>query len=646
MARDRRGTRQVNGNDPDHLKIQARRLEADGDYSEAKDLYLRALRAVEEQQALADPSMLVRVADLEYREGHEDRALEYYERAVEKYSEEGLITNAIAVCNKVLRVYPEEHDFFRRLAMLHVEVGLVAEARQNLLQYVSSVWDLDRPDRALEGMREFLDRTPDQDTCLHMASFLSELGREEEALEVLRSVWRRRMERDEEVEALEWKAHKLEPTLDLDEWRRPASSGSGGESGGEPGEAPDDPGPGSEDLATFQVIEGFDRMGSFESRGALEPDDVGEIEEIEDADTLGTEEAETEEAETEDIEEFEREPAGTAATEEETMDTGTGTDERDMELEREERDSGTAAEAGPEEYAAAAGEPGPAVSERESGGELGERAELLRGLELLDEMLELQPENLELRERKLRYARRLGEPEALADALLGLADSLADRGERRSARFLYHRLLELEPRHSGAESGLTRLEALELEQKRQAGKRAGAAHSTPKQASPEEKEARRRLGLRMWSEFEGAIRELPWLHAATQVYQATGPEVAPPLEAFEMLGHYLLSRGHDAQAVEVLSWAEDLAEDEDERLADIFYHLGMAHRRLGDEEEAGRYFDRLARRDPEFARLRDEVPDPEPADESPAGDGEEFADGSSRWGGPLRAPTSQTQIGG
>ena len=241
--------------------------------------------------------------------------------------------------------------------------------------------------------------------------------------------------------------------------------------------------------------------------------------------------------------------------------------------------------------------------------ELGEEAELRRGLELVDEMLEVQPDSLKLRERKVRYARRLGDRDTLVDAFLDLAERLAQEDSRRSARALYREVLELDPENEAAEAGLARLDVGELEDKRQSGKRAGAGHGTPEAATPGEQEARRELGMRLWTEFENSIREMPWLHAATQAYQATGPESLPPLEAFEMLAHYLMARGRDRDAAQILSRSLELAGDEDEKMADVLYYLGVAHEKLGEEGRAEEYFRRLESVDPEFSRVRSAIRD-------------------------------------
>ncbi|MDP2480774.1 MAG: hypothetical protein Q8W49_09835, partial [Candidatus Palauibacterales bacterium] len=96
------------------------------------------------------------------------------------------------------------------------------------------------------------------------------------------------------------------------------------------------------------------------------------------------------------------------------------------------------------------------------------------------------------------------------------------------------------------------------------------------------------------------IRELPWLHAATQSFQAVGPDRQPALETFQMMAHYFMARGRYEQAAEVLSAALDLSDRGDEALVDVLYYLGVARRRLGEDAAADELFERVARVDADF----------------------------------------------
>jgi tetratricopeptide (TPR) repeat protein len=743
--------------DANELKIQARREEAAGDYEQASRLYLEALSAMDEGGNLSDPSLLVRVADLEYRQDDRESALDYYLQAVDEYADQGLITNAIAVCNKILRVFPDQVDCHRRLADLHMAVGLTAEARQNLLRFADEAWDPEAPERVLEAMRSFLDRTPDQEVALEYASRLQEAGRDREAIDALESVWEERTRAGADVEALKRKAEEIHSGATVASWSRETEDEGTGEGAaeetagagedalepaadGEParvdvGEelsgrrpaasatadsdppadaAPADAGgpAGHEPAAELAAERGLDNGGDVWSRepngrrsaeqeqgrefarGGVPAAPERELELVASyrerfievhrppegrgpapsngaagpADRPGAVAGEAPSAE---VEETTRSPTpqpldaagGDAGTRSETREEeimeeldelgraddvdeaagasdGSGWDEDDLPTLDDEPDGpdagfgggGSPADGGAglddrPEQASRPERPGPTAGDGPDGGlgagnpsmpsgdeELGEEAELRRGLDLVDEMLEVQPDNLELRERKLRYARRLGDRETLVRASLEFADALAKDGARRSARALYRRALELDPENQAAESGLARLDVGELEEKRQSGKRAGATHATPEAASPEEQEARRELGMRLWTEFENSIREMPWLHAATQAYQSTGPDALPPLETFEMLAHYLVARGRYRDAAEILERALGLSGEGDEEAADILYYLGRAHEMLGEDDRAGEYYERLERVDPDFARvsatLGDDAPDP------------------------------------
>lgn len=205
----------------DDLRIEARRAEADGDHARATRLYLRAISRVQAEDVMPDPGLLVRVGDLEYRQDDPDAALTYYRRAAEEYAEQGLVTNAAAVCNKVLRVFPEEHSFHALLAELHLDIGLTADARDHILRFERVAADLEDPGPVLEALRSFLEREPDQEVTLRLVERLEEHGRVGEALEVLEEVWRERVRDGLEVEALCQKATGIDPEVDLEAWSRP-----------------------------------------------------------------------------------------------------------------------------------------------------------------------------------------------------------------------------------------------------------------------------------------------------------------------------------------------------------------------------------------------------------------------------------------
>jgi HD-GYP domain-containing protein (c-di-GMP phosphodiesterase class II) len=235
----------------DRLKIEARRAETAGDYARAGNLYLRAISASESEDALPDAGLLVRVADLECRQEDPEGALTYYRRAVEAYAEQGLLANAVAVCNKVLRVFPERHEYYARLAELHLDMGLTADARRFVLLLDEEAGEETDPDRILDSLRAFVGREPDEKVALRLASRLEGLDREEEAVEVLRDVWRARRREGLEGEALKSRAADLDADADLDAWARPPLEvHDGEETDGEGAASPQD----GDDLGDLGVL--------------------------------------------------------------------------------------------------------------------------------------------------------------------------------------------------------------------------------------------------------------------------------------------------------------------------------------------------------------------------------------------------------
>lgn len=212
----------------DELKSEARRAEARGEFDRATRLYLRAISAAETTDSLPDPGLQVRVGDLEHRQGDPEAALEHYRRAVELYADQGLLTNAVAVCNKILRVFPDHHACHARLAELHLDMGLTADARSHVLRFdeLADGEAGDGPEaagsaRAVAHLRSYLERDPDQEVAVRLAARLEERGDEEEALEVLEEVARRRLRDGQAAGALEEKARALDPEVDTDAWDVP-----------------------------------------------------------------------------------------------------------------------------------------------------------------------------------------------------------------------------------------------------------------------------------------------------------------------------------------------------------------------------------------------------------------------------------------
>lgn len=105
---------------------------------EAAEKFLKAgkLReAVAEYEKLAeiDPSdigILNTIGDLYIRIGHENRAVEAYQRVAGEYEKRGLYSQALAIHKKVFRLKPDDAELALKLADLYGRQGFVSDAKE------------------------------------------------------------------------------------------------------------------------------------------------------------------------------------------------------------------------------------------------------------------------------------------------------------------------------------------------------------------------------------------------------------------------------------------------------------------------------------------------------------------------------------
>jgi tetratricopeptide (TPR) repeat protein len=127
-----------------------------------------------------------RVGDLYLKLQTVPEAVEMYERAANLYAEYGFPNNAIALCNKVLRNAPGRTHVYLRLAQLMVERGLIAQAKENLLEYAERMQSAGKTDDAFRALKEFADLSPDNEEIrLLLAEQLKGAARTAEAREQL-----------------------------------------------------------------------------------------------------------------------------------------------------------------------------------------------------------------------------------------------------------------------------------------------------------------------------------------------------------------------------------------------------------------------------------------------------------------------------
>ncbi len=168
------------------LKKQAAEFELKKQFDKALPIYVKLLDLYDQHSSEIDVALFNRVGDLMLRQGNVADAVDYYEKAVDRYAETGFFNNAIALCNKVLRQSPGRSSIYYKLGRISAQKGFKAEARANFLEYSDRMRKAGKHDEAFRALEEFADLAPDQYEIRQMlADQLIKAGRNAEAIEQL-----------------------------------------------------------------------------------------------------------------------------------------------------------------------------------------------------------------------------------------------------------------------------------------------------------------------------------------------------------------------------------------------------------------------------------------------------------------------------
>lgn len=233
-------------------------------------------------------------------------------------------------------------------------------------------------------------------------------------------------------------------------------------------------------------------------------------------------------------------------------------------------------------------EPRPSVSEEE----LGEEAELRRALSVVDELMDLRPDDLSLRARRIRYLERLGAEAERTTEVRELAECLAERGDERAARLLCRLIASRHPDDPRIRERLSSLGSPNVVPPPRPGKvRTNGKRNREAPLSDDQ------LQDLAWDELTARVEALPWLCRARRKLETDGESPA----AYRDYARYLSMRGRVDEACELLSsllatGAEDLSVE-----IDLRTDLVECLLQLGRRKEAREHLRELARRDDTFA---------------------------------------------
>jgi tetratricopeptide (TPR) repeat protein len=199
------------------FKETARTLEQGEHWQRALDAYRQALEL--SRGEASEIGLWNRIGDLEQRLGRPDRAVEAFEAGASAYVEAGLFNNAIALCNKILRVLPGRAEVYLRLGQISAAQGFLADARASFLEYAERMQRAGEIDASFAALREFAALSPeDTETRRLLAEQLAAHDRPTEAVEQLRLLLGQ-MQRDgrmAEAEAVRNRIRAIDPDANVE----------------------------------------------------------------------------------------------------------------------------------------------------------------------------------------------------------------------------------------------------------------------------------------------------------------------------------------------------------------------------------------------------------------------------------------------
>jgi tetratricopeptide (TPR) repeat protein len=214
----------------DKLKKKAAEFEQKKQFDKALEIYLQIIGHSEGQED-RDVTVYNRVGDLYLRLNKADQAVNYYEQAVDLYTEGGYLNNAIALCNKILRHAPARHQIYYKLGKISAKKGFNSDAKKNFLEYADRMHRAGKDTDAFKALQEFADLCPGQDDIrLMLADQLAKAGKKSEAIEQLQ-ILHESLDaegRTGEAEATIQRMQSLDPSVEPRRSKTPRPQEAGG----------------------------------------------------------------------------------------------------------------------------------------------------------------------------------------------------------------------------------------------------------------------------------------------------------------------------------------------------------------------------------------------------------------------------------
>ncbi|MEN3043607.1 MAG: tetratricopeptide repeat protein [Candidatus Hydrothermales bacterium] len=139
------------------LKKRARECEIKGEYRKALEIYEIVLK-----QEPEDPEVLFRIGQILIKFNQEKKAGEFLLKAYENFEKKKIYDNrTIALLKKLIQLYPEKKDLYKKIAEAYYNIGMQGEAGKNLEYYIEYLFKSGEYEKGFENYELLLKWQPE-----------------------------------------------------------------------------------------------------------------------------------------------------------------------------------------------------------------------------------------------------------------------------------------------------------------------------------------------------------------------------------------------------------------------------------------------------------------------------------------------------
>jgi len=137
------------------IRKRAHEFVQKGDLDAALDEYRKLVKA-----DAVDPNIFNLMGDVYFKKGEVDEAFKHYNQAVDAYRKDNLFSNAIAVCRKMARLDPNYAEAACLMGELYLDQGFAGESAGYFLEYAEKLIEKGDLVKAAETLRQVIEAAP------------------------------------------------------------------------------------------------------------------------------------------------------------------------------------------------------------------------------------------------------------------------------------------------------------------------------------------------------------------------------------------------------------------------------------------------------------------------------------------------------